>query len=71
MRNLLIKVGMMPGKIQEIAVTEGATVSEALSTADVRVPDGYTVKINETVADMSTVVQSGDLVLVSKNFKGN
>ena len=71
MRNLLVKVGMMPGKIQEVAVQEGANVADALRVADVEVPSGYTIKVNESTADMEAVLQNGDLVLVAKNFKGN
>ena len=71
MRNLLVKAGFMPGKIQEVAIQEGGTVRDALGVANIDVPEGYTIKVNESTTDMDTVLQNGDLVLVAKNFKGN
>ena len=71
MRNLTVKVAKMPGKIVEVAVPEGSTARDAIDIAEMELTDGYTLKINETPADGSDKLQNGDLVLISKNWKGN
>lgn len=67
----IIKVGIMPGKLQEIAVTSSTTVQEALDFAGIN-PDGYEVKLDGTkVTDFSQQIGYANLVLLSKMVKGN
>lgn len=67
-----IRVGMMPGRINEYAVAEGTKVSEVLELAELN-PSGYDVKIDGELADLSTAVVGANtsLILLAKQVKGN
>ncbi|RJE47713.1 hypothetical protein A7K50_03435 [Dehalobacter sp. MCB1] len=68
-----IRVGIMPGRITEYAVTTGTPVSEVLAMADLN-PSGYDVKVDgEKITNIdSTVVDDGtSLILLVKQIKGN
>ena len=63
------KVGVMPGKITEVAV-EGGSVKEVLALADLT-SQGYEIRYNgQTVNEDATINQDGTLLLV-KMVKGN
>lgn len=70
--NGVVRVGMMPGRIQEHAVEVGTPVAQLLQQADLD-PTGYTVKIDGNDADPSTatVTSETDLILLVKQVKGN
>lgn len=68
-----IRVGMMPGKIQEIAVRTGMKISECLQIAGLN-PSGYTVKVDGVKCDDVTSAVVGNntnLILLAKEVKGN
>ena len=66
-----IRVGMMPGKINEFAITTGMTIGEVLNLAGLDAT-GYDVKVDGVVSDASaTVSESTNLVLLAKQVKGN
>ena len=66
----LVRVGTMPGKINEYAVLADATVKDVLEIADLTA-EGYQIKINGEIATLDTPVGDGDLVLLVKQIKGN
>lgn len=64
-----IKIGVMPGRITEYAVTEGTTVSDALQMAGLS-STGYEIKLDgRTVSEAD--VASGNILLLTKKVKGN
>lgn len=66
-----IKVGMMPGTINEYAVEAGTTVREVLELAGLSA-SGYDVKIDGTkITDFEQTVDNANLVLLVKQVKGN
>lgn len=67
-----VRVGQMPGAINEFAVEVGSSISALLSLAGLSV-DGFEVKVDGTkVTDFSTpVTESTNLVILSKMVKGN
>lgn len=67
-----VRVGMMPGRINEFAVEEGATVASVLELAELN-PAGYDVKVDGTKVDpTSAPITSGtNLILLAKQVKGN
>lgn len=67
-----IKVGQMPGRINEFAVTIGQKVEEVLALAQLDAT-GFEVKVDGTKVDPSTAVvtESTSLILLSKMVKGN
>jgi sulfur carrier protein ThiS len=69
--DVLVKVGMMPGKISEIAVDSSASIAQLLEMAELN-PDGMEVKVDGTkVTDLSTPIGNANLVLLTKLIKGN
>lgn len=68
----VIRVGIMPGRIQEFAVEVGSSVADILTLADLD-PTGYDVKVDgNKITDFSTPITSEtNLILLAKQVKGN
>lgn len=67
----LVKVGVMPGRVSEVAVEEGMKVSDVLALAELS-PAGYQVKMDGEVVNGDAVITSTtSLILLSKQIKGN
>jgi sulfur carrier protein ThiS len=65
-----LRVGIMPGKIQEVAVASGSTVADALEVAGLDAK-GYDIKVDGAKVDASASVDNANLVLLVKQVKGN
>lgn len=66
-----VRVGVMPGRINEFAVQDTTTLAELFAIAEVS-PSGYTVKVDGVdVTDFSRTVGSSSLVMLTKQVKGN
>lgn len=70
--NGMVRVGMMPGKIDEFAVEVGTPIAQVLEQAGLDA-SGYDVKVDQVKVDPSTAVvtESTNLVLLVKQVKGN
>lgn len=67
----MIRVGMMPGRINEFAVTSDMSIGEVLELADLN-PNGYDVKVDgNLVTDFNVAVGDANLILLAKQVKGN
>lgn len=66
----ILKVGVMPGRIQEIAVDETVTIEDALALADLTA-EGFEVKLDGTPVTDLTAIASGNVLLLTKKVKGN
>jgi len=69
---LYVKVGMLPGRLEEYTFEEGTTIAEAINTAELDTT-GYEVKVNgSTVTDLEEVMgQDVTRILLVKKVKGN
>lgn len=67
-----VRVGTMPGRIEEYAVEIGSTISSVLEQAGLE-QGGYDVKVDGNKVDPSseTVNESTNLILLVKQVKGN
>ena len=66
-----VRVGVMPGRINEFVVDENTTIGELLNIAELD-PSGFDVKVDGTkVTDFSRPVGTANLVLLAKQVKGN
>lgn len=68
-----IKAGVMPGRIDEFVVQEGASIEEVLDIAGLSA-DGYDVKVDGAVianASEAFVTADTKLVLLAQQVKGN
>ena len=66
----LIKVGKMPGRIQELAVSEEMKVSEVLELLELDA-DGYDIKADGEKVSLNAVVNGFNTILLVKQVKGN
>lgn len=69
--NNTVKIGVMPGKIDEYALPTETTVAQALESANLSA-DGFEVKADgNTVSDLSQAIGSANVILLTKKVKGN
>ena len=65
-----LKVGIMPGKLTEIAIQPETTAFEAFDIAEIDVT-GYELRLDGEKIDGDCVVNGGNLLLGAKKIKGN
>jgi G3E family GTPase len=68
--NGLVKVGVMPGRIQEVAVDSTSTIFDALQLADLSA-NGYEIKVDGVTKTADEQVGTAQLILLTKQVKGN
>jgi len=66
----MVKVGRLPGKIEEVALNGGRTVADALEAVELNA-EGYETRVNGSPAEPETKLCNGDTVLLVKQIKGN
>ncbi len=68
-----VRVGMMPGRIEEFALEVGTNIGDVLNIANID-PTGYDVKVDGVKVENfgSTVItENTNLILLAKQVKGN
>jgi hypothetical protein len=66
-----VRVGQMPGRINDYAVNVGDTVASVLALAGLN-PKGKEIKIDGVVSNASaTITPTTNLILLSEQVKGN
>jgi sulfur carrier protein ThiS len=69
--NNSVKIGVMPGRIEEYALEVSTTVAEALEVAGLDA-DGFEIKADgTTVSDVNQAIGSANVILLTKKVKGN
>lgn len=67
----IIRVGVMPGRINEVAVEVGTSVADVIELAGLNA-DGYDIKVDGDKVDKNfNVAEETELVLLVKQVKGN
>lgn len=71
--NAVLRVGQMPGRIQEVAIADGATIAEAIEVAGLAIQSNTEVKVDGTTFDDVNVPlpQGANLILLAEKVKGN
>lgn len=67
---LRIKVGVMPGKVEEYVVENGATVANAITVAGLS-SEGYEVMVNGYPAVFEKEIADNSYVTLTAKIKGN
>ena len=65
-----LKVGVMPGKLTEIAIQPETTAFEAFDIAEIDVT-GYEIRLDGEKIDGDCTVNGGNLLVAMKKIKGN
>ena len=68
--NATLKVGVMPGKLTEIAILDGTNAKDAFALAEIDT-SGYELRLDGVVIDEDTNVSRGSLLVAMKKIKGN
>jgi putative ubiquitin-RnfH superfamily antitoxin RatB of RatAB toxin-antitoxin module len=66
---MLVKVARLGTAVQELALTDGSKVSDALAAADLGV-ENEDIRINNTTASQDSVLRDGDIVTLVPKVKG-
>ena len=66
---ITVRVGRLPGRIEEIALNGDRTVEAALVAADLEA-EGYQVKLNGEDATFEDAVKAGDTILLVRKVSG-
>ena len=67
---ITVKVGCLPGRIEEVALNGGRTVADALTGAGLSA-EGYEIRVNTESVDTTHTLSDGNVVLLVKKIKGN
>lgn len=67
---LSLKVGLMPGKLVEVAIEEGMTVGEIFEVAEVTISN-HDIRLDGEKVELDKKVYSGNLLVATKQIKGN
>ncbi len=65
-----VRIGRLPGRIQEVTLNGDRTVQTALETANLDA-DGFEIRVNGQPATADTTLNHGDIILLVKKIKGN
>ena len=65
-----IKVGMMPGKLVEVVINEGATAREIFEAASVELSN-HEIRLDGEKIDLDRTIHNGNLLVAMKMIKGN
>ena len=66
-----VKIGRVPGTVNEVNLNDGATVSDAMEVANIEQDNTFSISVNSDPGDGHTVLRDGDKVLLTKEVKGN
>ncbi len=66
----IIRVGKVPGTMKTVALEDGATVADALRTAELDA-SGFEVRRNGSSVPMDAPVSENDNILLTRQIKGN
>lgn len=65
-----VKVGKMPGRINEVLVSEETTIGQAIELAGLEAT-GYDIKVDGVVKSESDLVEDANLIVLAQRVKGN
>ena len=66
---ITVRVGRLPGRIEEIALNGARTVQAALEASDLSA-EGYQIKVNGEDAAFEDAVKAGDTILLVRKVSG-
>lgn len=66
-----VKVMKVPGAVRNVALQDGATVSDALAAAEMSVDSNQTIQVDGSNASGTTTLSDGSRVIIAAGAKGN
>ena len=71
MSDIFVKVVRVPGAVTEVALSQGATVADAMSAAGISSSGSESIRVGAADATVDTSVSDGDRVVIAQGAKGN
>jgi len=71
MSDIFVKVVRVPGAVTEVALSQGATVADAMSAAGISSTGSESIRVGAADATVDTSVSDGDRVVIAQGAKGN
>lgn len=71
MSDIFVKVVRVPGAVTEVALSQGATVADAMSAAGISFTGSESIRVGAADATVDTSVSDGDRVVIAQGAKGN
>ena len=71
MSDIFVKVVRIPGAVTEVALSQGATVADAMSAAGISSTGSESIRVGAADATVDTSVSDGDRVVIAQGAKGN
>lgn len=71
MSDIFVKVVRIPGAVTEVALSQGATVADAMSAAGISSSGSESIRVGAADATVDTSVSDGDRVVIAQGAKGN
>lgn len=68
---MFVKVGKMPGTVQEVALENGAKVKDAIAAAGITLGASDEIRMGGTVVNGDATVREGAVILLTAKIKGN
>lgn len=67
---LNVRVGIVPGRLHDVVLTDGASVADALTAAGLEA-GSHQIRVDGEVASATSPVREGSRVLLTAQVKGN
>ena len=71
MSDIFVKEVRVPGAVTEVALSQGATVADAMSAAGISSTGSESIRVGAADATVDTSVSDGDRVVIAQGAKGN
>ena len=71
METIQVKVGQVPGRIQEIAIAKGSTIKSILELAGLAIDPSYSITVNGNPAGLEDTVSTSNVsILLTRKIRG-
>ena len=67
--SIFVKIVQVPGPVTEVALEDGATVTDALAAGDITPDSNQSVQVNGASVDSSATLHDSDRVIISRAAK--
>lgn len=71
MNYITVQITKVPGAMKTLTLENNSTVADALHAAEMEVENGYEIRVDDEIANTSTILEDGSVVVITKMIKGN
>lgn len=67
---MLVKIAKIGSRVNEVALSDNATVAEALAAGEQSIPSGHELRVNGEPAGQDFELEDGDVITLVPQIKG-